>query len=87
MDMRSTKSFRSKRKAITPGEETNVRTEHGPPQPARTTTHLRPRLCEACCFYFPPRSPRPFPWKNTVTLLKGEEKSSGLTMYAALNRQ
>lgn len=64
MDMRSTRSFRSKRKAITPGEETNVRTEHGPPQPARTTPTCSPGCVRRAASAFPLALPGPFHGKT-----------------------
>lgn len=54
MDMRSTKSFRSKRKAIVAGEETNVRTRGWPS--ARTAQATRGAL--PCPVPLPPAPPR-----------------------------
>lgn len=70
MDMRSTKSFRSKRKAIVAGEETNIRT-HGWPSARSATQGARGVLLSRL-----PSHPSP---PHGRTLLQGRKAQDQIT--------
>lgn len=76
--MRSTKSFRSKRKAITAEEETSIRI-HRWPTITDSQNHHPPTIQGIQGeLLLLASSPQPFPWKDTVTTLLKEKKYSGL---------
>ena len=74
--MRSTKSFRSKRKAITAGEETNIRI-HGWPSTHTYSQNHHPSVIQATqgMLLLLAFSPQPFPCKDMVILLKRKKSS------------